>query len=233
MTGPTHRSGATEPSEAPQGDLPSDTLAPDVLAEIGATAAEFATLAGAEIIASLGRTLAVRYKNIGGDAADFRDPVSEIDHKVEVLLRARLAERFGDHDIIGEELDERPGRNHDFVWAIDPVDGTANFVNGFPLFAASIGVLYRGRPVAGAVWCAASHALRPGVYYARRGGPLCFDGEPLNPRDTGGLRRRLAGEPNGRSDRSLPWDSRKTGSAAIECAFVAAGLLRVARFERP
>lgn len=233
MIGPTRRPGATEQSEPQEADPLSDPLAPDILAELEATAAEFANLAGAEITASLGRSLAVRYKSFGGNAADFRDPVSEIDHKVEVLLRARLAERFAEHDIIGEELDERPGRNHDFVWAIDPVDGTANFVNGFPLFAASIGVLHRGQPVAGAVWCATSHALRSGVYHARRGGPLCFDGEPLHPRDTGSVQRRLAGEPHGRSDSSLPWDSRKTGSAAIECAFVAAGLLRVARFDRP
>jgi myo-inositol-1(or 4)-monophosphatase len=41
------------------------------------------------------------------------------------------------------------------------------------------------------------------------------------------------GEPRASADNSLPWDVRKTGSAAIECAFVAAGLLRVARFARP
>jgi myo-inositol-1(or 4)-monophosphatase len=47
------------------------------------------------------------------------------------------------------------------------------------------------------------------------------------------VRRHLAGEPWASSGDALPWDDRKTGSAAIECAFVAAGLLRVARFARP
>ena len=91
----------------------------------------------------------------------FRDPVSEVDGQVEVLIRARLADGFPEHDILGEEMDERPGRDHDFVWAVDPIDGTTNFVNGFPLFAASIGVLYRGRPVVGAVWCRPATSSAP------------------------------------------------------------------------
>ena len=184
-------------------------------------------------MAALGRTLEVRYKGVPGDTPTFRDPVSEVDGQVEVLIRARLADRFPEHDILGEEMDERPGRDHDFVWAVDPIDGTTNFVNGFPLYAASIGVLHRGRPVVGAVWCSTSHALRTGVYHARIGGELCFDQEPLKSRANPAVRRRLAGEPQAAPDADLPWDIRKTGSAAIECAFVAAGLLRVARFQRP
>jgi myo-inositol-1(or 4)-monophosphatase len=213
---------------APENDIPDM-----ILREIERTAVELASLAGTEIMAALGRTLEVRYKGVPGDTPTFRDPVSEVDGQVEVLIRARLAERFPEHDILGEEMDERPGRDHDFVWAVDPIDGTTNFVNGFPLYAASIGVLHRGRPVVGAVWCSTSHALRTGVYHARVGGDLCFDQEPLKPRENPAVRRRLAGEPQATPDADLPWDIRKTGSAAIECAFVAAGLLRVARFQRP
>jgi hypothetical protein len=95
--------------------------------------------------------------------------VSEVDRATEILVRARLAERFPQHDIIGEELDERPGRGADFVWAVDPIDGTANFINGFPLFAASIGLLYRGYPLVGAIWCSTSHTLQSGVYHAHCG----------------------------------------------------------------
>ena len=161
------------------------------------------------------------------------DPVSEVDGRVEQLIRARLAEKFPGHDILGEESEERPGRGHDFIWAIDPIDGTTNFINGFPAFAASIGVLYRGRPIVGALWCASTHALRAGVYHAHRGGLLHFDDEPLKPAQNPAIMRRLAGEPNLAHDKAHPFEVRKTGSAAIECAFVAAGLLRVARFERP
>ena len=55
----------------------------------------------------------------------------------------------------------------------------ANFVNGFPLFAASIGVLHQGRPLVGAVWCSTSHALRAGVYHARAGGARWPTGRPM------------------------------------------------------
>jgi myo-inositol-1(or 4)-monophosphatase len=208
---------------------PSDAA----LLEIEETALELARLAGAEVQSALGRTLAIRYKKSAEGAPAFRDPVSEVDHAVEALIRARLAERFPEHGIIGEEVDEEESRAHDFVWAIDPIDGTTNFINGFPLFAASIGILHQGRPLVGALWCSASHALRAGVYHARVGGRLRFEGEPLTLEANEAVRRRLAGEPWASSGEALPWDDRKTGSAAIECAFVAAGLLRVARFARP
>jgi myo-inositol-1(or 4)-monophosphatase len=209
------------------------SLPDEELAAIERMAVELARLAAAEITTALGRTLAVRYKGARPDEAAPKDPVSEVDHKVEVLVRARLAERFPEHGIIGEEIDEPAAGSHDVVWVIDPIDGTANFVNGLPLFAAAIGALHRGRPVAGAVWCSTSHALRAGVYHARAGGPLCFEDEPLAVRRNEAVRRHLAGEPEATADAGLPWDVRKTGSAAIECAFVAAGFLRVARFERP
>lgn len=225
-----------------------------LLRRIERTALDLAHLAGAEIVQQLGRNVTIRYKAVDpekvaaqamkeqaatmGDRPTqpinlFRDPVSEVDQNVERMIRARLAEVFPTHDVLGEEISDATGRDSDFVWAIDPVDGTTNFINGFPLFAASIGVLHRGRPIAGAVWCSASHALYAGVYHACLGGDVCFDGEALRPRLNPGIRRRLAGEPQAVPDVDLPWEVRKTGSAAIECAFVAAGMLRVARFERP
>jgi myo-inositol-1(or 4)-monophosphatase len=74
--------------------------------------------------------------------------------------------------------------------------------------------------------------LRPGVYHARRGGTLRFDGQPVIRKQNPAVHRRLGGDPS-TSTRGIPWDIRKTGSAAIECAFVAAGLLQVTRFAQP
>jgi 3'-phosphoadenosine 5'-phosphosulfate (PAPS) 3'-phosphatase len=76
------------------------------LAEIEQTAVELANLAGAEIKTALGGMLTVRYKT-GSEAEQiWQDPVSETDHRIEELIRARLAKSFPEHDIIGEELDE-------------------------------------------------------------------------------------------------------------------------------
>ena len=206
----------------------------DDLHEIEHVAVELATLAGAEITRTLGGIFRVRYKpGQSHEAVNLRDPVSEVDGRIETLIRARLAERFPAHDIIGEEMIERPARDHDFVWAVDPIDGTTNFVNGFPVFAASIGVLHRGRPVVGAIWSSLSHALRPGVYHATDGGKLRFEGDDVTPKLNPAVRRRLAGVPAARASDESDWETRKTGSAAVECVLVAAGLMQVARFAAP
>jgi len=202
------------------------------LAEVERVAVELATLAGAEIQAALGSMIAVRYKGESPETTLWRDPVSEVDQRVETLIRERVAGRFPNHRVIGEEMIERPGRAHNCVWTVDPIDGTSNFVNGFPMFAASIGVLQRGRPVVGAVWCSTGHALRPGVYHASIGGKLRFEDSDVTPKVNPAVRRQLAGVPTIIAQ-DKNWETRKTGSAAIECALVAAGMLSVARFESP
>jgi myo-inositol-1(or 4)-monophosphatase len=211
----------------------TDTLSDDDLVRIEREAVELATLAGARIKTALGRTLTVRYKHGSDGDEALKDPVSEVDADVEAMLRDRVASLFPGHDVIGEESEERPGHGHDTVWVVDPIDGTANFVNGFPLFATSIGVLHKGHPVVGAVWCSTSHALRAGVYHARSGGPLSFESEAFAPTPTPDVRRRLVGLGRGLDAPDLPWDTRRSGSAAVECAFTAAGLLHAARFETP
>lgn len=205
---------------------------PAILEELEQLAVELARLAAAEIQGALGTLLTVRYKGSAAGQDTLRDPVSEVDQRVEKIVRTRLDDRFPDHDIIGEEYDDTPARNHDFIWAIDPIDGTTNFVNGFPLFAAAIGLLYKGRPVVGATWCSTSHALRPGVYHARTGGPLRFDNEDVTLVNNPAVRRRLIGLPQIPATAGAH-DGRKTGSAAIELAFVAAGLLEACRINTP
>ena len=160
------------------------------------------------------------------------DPVSEVDRAVEALVRERVAVRFPGHGVIGEEVDE-PAGDADYLWVIDPIDGTANFVNGFPLFAVSIGVLHRGRPVVGAVWCASTHALHPGVYHAHAGGPLRLDGGEVPRERATAVRRRLAAAPGGASAGTREWEHRVTGSIAVEAAFVAAGVFATATFWAP
>lgn len=212
----------------------SDTLARTNLKEIEEVAVELAALAGAEITRTFGNILSVRYKSkTEGGEISLRDPVSEVDGRIEKLIRERIYERFPDHDIIGEEMKDRLGQRHEFLWAVDPIDGTTNFVNGFPIFSGSIGVLHNGCPVVGALWCSVSHALRSGVYHAREGGKLYFDNDEVTPRLSPDVRRRLAGVPVATASDESEWETRKTGSAAVECALVAAGLMQVSRFASP
>ncbi len=62
--------------------------------------------------------------------------VTEIDKKIETIIRTHVAERFPDDTIVGEEGDTREGTNG-FVWFIDPIDGTDNFVRKIPFFAVT------------------------------------------------------------------------------------------------
>ncbi len=128
----------------------------------------------------------------------------------------------------------QPDPTLEYAWVIDPVDGTTNFVNGYPMFAAAIGVLHRGVPIVGAIWCSTSHELRAGVYHAHSGGELLFEGHVVPAsRPSSGVRRRLAARPGGAPGRLARWDTRVTGSTCIECAFVAAGIFVSAAFFGP
>ena len=203
-----------------------------LLQEIERTAFELAAAAGAEITTALGRTLTVRYKTAATGVLQARDPVSDVDLAVEEAMRAEIRRRFPGHACLGEE--SAPGAGGaDFVWVLDPIDGTTNFVHAFPLFACSLGVLHRGVPVAGAVWCSSSHELRSGVFHARRGGELRFENRALRVRPPSEqVISRLLGDP-GRFEEKLDFDRRTTGSAAVECAFTAAGILSSTVLRRP
>lgn len=204
-----------------------------MLERIEALAAGLAAEAGAAVVEQLEREVLVEYKADRRGRENTHDPVSEVDRAVEALLRERVRAEFPDHVVVGEEDDAQPAPDTEFVWVLDPVDGTANFVNGFPLFAVSIGVLRHGRPVVGAVWCATSHALHPGVYHAHEGGPLRLDGREVSPERATKVKRALAAAPGGSSAGTRAWDHRVTGSMAIEGAYVAAGVFAAAPFWVP
>ncbi|WP_413725824.1 inositol monophosphatase family protein [Sodalis sp. RH16] len=83
------------------------------------------------------------------DSKRSQDFVSEADMAVERLIRDRLQQHFPDDNVVGEELGGElgPGAN----WVIDPIDGTANFLRGSPLWGVSLGLLEGQKPVLGVV----------------------------------------------------------------------------------
>lgn len=80
--------------------------------------------------------------------ADGFDPVTAADKDAETAIRALLGERFPDHGIIGEEWDPKASAS-DFDWIIDPIDGTRAFISGVPVWGTLIGLMHRGRAIAG------------------------------------------------------------------------------------
>lgn len=76
------------------------------------------------------------------------DHVSDADRAVEVSLRTALGAAFPGCSILGEEFGGEPG---DRFWAIDPIDGTSNFLSGLPFWTISLGLMDRGQPVLGGI----------------------------------------------------------------------------------
>jgi myo-inositol-1(or 4)-monophosphatase len=203
------------------------------LEQIEALARRLADEAGQRIEAGLRAEWLVEYKGAERGKREFSNPVSELDRSIEEFVRRTILEQFPSHAVVGEELDEGLAEAPDYLWVVDPLDGTANFLNGFPMFACSVGVLFRGRPVVGAIWCASSHLLHPGVYHARAGGGLHLDGVAIEHASREGVRRRLGASPGGAAAGGSGWDARVTGSMAIECAYVAVGVFNSAVFVAP
>jgi myo-inositol-1(or 4)-monophosphatase len=154
-----------------------------------------------------------------------------------------VAERFPGHVVLGEEQKEVGDiRDAEFLWAVDPVDGTANFVNGLPIFCCSIGLLHRLRPVVGCIFLPTGPDLRSGVMHARSGGGAFFGDSPVRVRDNDARSRSaLACLPSSyhvqyrfSSHQTRRWhDIRSLGSIAYEMALAACGVLEYAAFRMP
>ena len=79
--------------------------------------------------------------------------VTEIDHNAQKIIIKNITETYPDHLIVGEEDNIKKIKNNsEFIWVIDPIDGTTNFVNGIPNFAISIALLKNYEPIAGVIW---------------------------------------------------------------------------------
>lgn len=87
---------------------------------------------------------------LGRRKAD-RSWVTEADETIEHMLVERITARYPQHGIIGEEQ-TRHATDREFLWAIDPLDGTGSFVDGLPTWGVSIGLLRHGQPYLGVVY---------------------------------------------------------------------------------
>lgn len=109
-----------------------------------------------QFILPLWKNVSVHHKADGSE-------VTEADRGAEQLLRRRLADRFPDHAILGEEFGGERAREAEHLWFLDPVDGTASFAIGLPLFGTLIAYMRRGEVCAGVI---GAHALGETIYAA-------------------------------------------------------------------
>ena len=174
-----------------------------------------------------------RVEQLAVEEKSRHDYVSEVDRLAEAEIIKELRRAYPDHGVLGEESGQK-GKT-DKVWIIDPLDGTANYLRGFPHFSVSIGFRDHGDLIYGVVY----DPLRDEIFTASKG-----DGAFLNDRrirvskretlqgaliSTGfPYRQRQHIEPQLAMTRALlteAEDIRRTGSAALDLAYVAAGRL--------
>lgn len=117
-----------------------------------------------------------------------RDYVTELDVRIQHAIRDHLHQAAPSIDFLGEEdgggaLDETT----EYVWVLDPIDGTSNFAHGIPLCATSLALVHRGEPVIGVV-TAPFLGLR---YHATKDSSAYCNNQPIHASNTTDLRRAI------------------------------------------
>ena len=161
------------------------------------------------------------------------DFVTDVDRLAEQEIINAIQKAYPDHAIMAEE--SGPHGDNETVWVIDPLDGTKNFLHGFPHYCVSIAIVVRGRIDHAVIY----DPLRDELFTASRG-----DGAQLNDRRLRVTKRKelsgallATGFPFKYPEYLAPFmatfnavfpqvaDIRRTGSAALDLAYVAAGRL--------
>ena len=106
-----------------------------------------------------------------------RSFVTALDGEIELRLRGLIERRFPDHGILGEEGDAT-ALDADYVWILDPIDGTAPFIAGSPVYGTLIALAYRGAPVLGII----DQAATPDRWIGVRGRPTQHTSGPCRTR---------------------------------------------------
>jgi myo-inositol-1(or 4)-monophosphatase len=201
-------------------------LAQDDLVRLGAVAEAAARLGGAVVAEHFGRLAAGVHSKAPGDY------VSEVDLDSEETIKTALERDAPGIAFFGEE--GGGSRAGDLWWVVDPLDGTANFLHGFPVVGVSVALVEDGRPVVGAV-----HAplLGGDTYTAVRGGGAFRDRQPIRVADRPAASAICnTGFPFKRKHRLDDYrrvfegafltleDLRRAGAASLDLAWTAAGV---------
>ena len=162
------------------------------------------------------------------------DLVTETDLLSEKVIKSTIRSEFDDHSIMAEESGKELTQS-DYLWIIDPLDGTTNFVHGYPSYGISIGLYHKCKPLLGIVMEMPNVKL----YTAVNGGGAFCEGQKITPSDTETLNESLLVTgfgyehlENWKKNMSLfkhftdiTQGVRRLGAAAIDICHVASGLV--------
>ncbi len=155
----------------------------------------------------------VKYKERGDFALD-------ADYKSEEHIMKRIREKYPDHDILTEET----GHHHkksDYLWIIDPLEGTLNYAHNLPIWAVNIGLFYKGQPFIGVVYS----PLLKELFYAEKGKGAYLNGKRIHVNKDSELSKSFCSVTTIKPGKISisEYIVRELGCAGIELSYVACG----------
>ncbi|XP_042025219.1 phosphatase IMPL1, chloroplastic-like isoform X2 [Salvia splendens] len=196
---------------------------------------EIAAKTGAQVIMdAVNKPRNITYKGL-------TDLVTDTDKMSEAVILNVVKKNFEDHLILGEEGGIIGDSSSDYLWCIDPLDGTTNFAHCYPSFAVSIGVLYKGKPAAASVveFVGGPKCWNTRTFTAAAGKGAFCNGEKIHVSQTDTVERSLLVTGFG-YEHDDPWATnmelfkeftdvsrgvRRLGAAAVDMSHVALGIV--------
>ncbi|KAL4579576.1 hypothetical protein LXL04_015728 [Taraxacum kok-saghyz] len=196
---------------------------------------EIAAKTGAEVVMeAVNKPRNISYKGL-------TDLVTDTDKMSEAAILNVVRKNFPDHLILGEEGGVIGDSSSDYLWCIDPLDGTTNFAHGYPSFAVSVGVLFKGKPAAAAVveFVGGAMCWNTRTFSAVAGGGAFCNGQKIHVSQTDKVERSLLVTGFG-YEHDDPWAAnmnlfkeftdisrgvRRLGAAAVDMCHVALGIV--------
>eukprot|EP00195_Chlamydomonas_chlamydogama_P007859 CAMPEP_0202892436 /NCGR_PEP_ID=MMETSP1392-20130828/2159_1 /ASSEMBLY_ACC=CAM_ASM_000868 /TAXON_ID=225041 /ORGANISM="Chlamydomonas chlamydogama, Strain SAG 11-48b" /LENGTH=300 /DNA_ID=CAMNT_0049576379 /DNA_START=92 /DNA_END=994 /DNA_ORIENTATION=- len=196
--------------------------------------AKKAAEAGAEVVmGALDKPRNIQFKGA-------TDLVTETDKASEEAVLNVLRSSFPSHAVLGEEGGVSGDTSSEYLWCVDPLDGTTNFTHNYPAFAVSVGVLRRSMPVAGCVveFTGGPHVWVTRTFAAHRNGGATCNGKPISVSTVKEVNRSLLITGFG-YEHDEPWSAnmelfkeltdvsqgvRRLGAASIDLCHVAMGI---------
>lgn len=191
------------------------------------TAFRAAMLAGEHILNNLGK---ISQSDI--DTKQASDFVTRVDRESEQIILDTISSQLPDHHFLAEESNSQDDTG-EYRWIIDPLDGTTNFIHGYPVFSVSISLEQKGEVILGMVY----DPLRHEMFSAEKGRGAFLNGKPVSVSSVPDLANSLVatGFPFRKKDLIGPYlglfrnifykvsDIRRAGSAALDLASLASG----------
>ncbi|XP_020102434.1 phosphatase IMPL1, chloroplastic-like [Ananas comosus] len=196
---------------------------------------EAAARTGAEVVMeAVNKPRNISYKGL-------TDLVTDTDKMSESAILEVVRKNFKGHLILGEEGGLIGDSLSDYLWCIDPLDGTTNFAHGYPSFAVSVGVLFRGKPAAASVveFLGGHMCWNTRTFAASSGGGAFCNGQKIHVSQTDQVERSLLVTGFG-YEHDDPWTTnmnlfkeftdisrgvRRLGAAAVDMSHVALGIV--------